>query len=488
MHHEDEFWVVSERVLSAHGKEELGEQALCIHVRGAYIQQMLPPQSVEARVELDRARAQGVPVIDVGQNPVVPCWVNAHTHLAMAPLRGITNQTNGAGDVVKDVFFEIERHLSAADVRSFTRIGAYESLLLGVGEVWDHYYFGTSVAEGLLDAGLPGVVAPTLQDQSGPGSADYERQLLDTEALATERRFKEGGVRAAVGPHASDTVSLELLTRCADLARHLKIPLHLHFQQGLEERRHSEGRFGSSGAQELVEALDGVSTLMAHGLYLSERDCELLAGAGWVLAYCPLSQLQFGHLSPFASWLQSGGSWVLGTDCVASNDALDPQRELPLVAGDPILQLNGSIERGRLLSEGTLASGRALDEARQAALHNTKILGARELLGGVWGRPLASWTEGASGALDVGSVASFLVLSAHHPALFGSADLCRCLALGSLSGAIDWAVIRGRRRGAEGGLRVSILDSDEYRAALEEARRRRDELFVRAGVDVGAGG
>lgn len=487
MHQEDEFWVVSERVLSAHGKAELGEQALCIHVRGAYIQQMLAPQSVEARVELDRARAQGVSVIDVGRNPVVPCWVNAHTHLAMAPLRGITNRTNGAGDVVKDVFFEIERHLSAADVRSFTRIGAYESLLLGVGEVWDHYYFGTSVAEGLLDAGLPGVVAPTLQDRSGPGCADFEQQLLDTEVIATEHRFKRAGVRAAVGPHASDTVSRDLFKRCAELARRLKIPLHLHFQQALDERRQSESHFGSSGAQELVEVLDGVSTLMAHGLYLSERDCDFLASVGWVLAYCPLSQLQFGHLSPLSSWLRSGGRWVLGTDCVASNDALDPQRELVLVAGDPILQLNGSAQRGRLLSEGTLASGRALDAARQASLHNTKIPGARELLEGVWGRPLASWTEGASGALDVGSVASFLVLSSHHPALFGSADLCRCLAFGSLSGAIDWAVIGGRRRGEVGGLRASILDSDEYRAALEEARRRREELFVRAGVDIDPG-
>lgn len=481
---ENEFWVVSRRVLSAEGKGELAEQALCIHVRGARIHQLLSEESQEASVELDRARLRGVRIIDVGEKPIVPCWVNAHTHLAMAPLRGITNQANGAGDVVKDVFFEIERHLCAADVRSFTRIGAYESLLNGVGEVWDHYYFGSSVAEGLLDVGLPGVVAPTLQDKSGPGRLHFEQQLLDTEAIATERRFSDGGVRAAVGPHASDTVSGELFETCADLARRFKLPLHLHFQQALGERTHSERGFGSSGAKELLDTLEGISTLMAHGLYLSERDCELLAQVGWVLAYCPFSQLQFGHLSPLDSWLRSGGSWVLGTDCVASNDALDPQRELPFVAGDPVLQLNGTAQHDQFLREGTFAAACVLDEARRQSLAKARIKSSKDLLAGGWGRALASWTEEAAGAIEVGSVASFLVLSSKHPSLFGATDLCRCLAFGSTSGAIDWMVVRGRRLGEEGGLRANILDSDEYGAALEEARRRRQELFVRVGLDV----
>ena len=98
-------------------------------------------------------------VLDVGDSLVTPAFVNSHTHLSMSALRGIEGTARalgngpinlciaftlmihhvsleGGNNVVADLYFTIEREMSAADVRAFARMGCYESLLNGVGFVW----------------------------------------------------------------------------------------------------------------------------------------------------------------------------------------------------------------------------------------------------------------------------------------------------------------------------------------------------------------
>ena len=56
-------------------------------------------------------------------------------------------------NMVREFYFGIEQNLEPEDILAFTRMGAYESLLSGVGLVWDHYYHGEAVAEGSLRPG-----------------------------------------------------------------------------------------------------------------------------------------------------------------------------------------------------------------------------------------------------------------------------------------------------------------------------------------------
>src|SRR5690606_37224016 len=119
----------------------------------------------------------------------------------------------------------------AEDVRAFARLGAYESLLSGVTEVWDHYYFAEQVAEALVEVGLSGVVAPTLQDLSGPWAHRSLEELESTLTIAHSAKFAAAGVRAALGPHATDTVSDGLLRRVGQLALQENLWVHLHAAQ-----------------------------------------------------------------------------------------------------------------------------------------------------------------------------------------------------------------------------------------------------------------
>src|SRR5690606_4437316 len=142
----------------------------------------LAGKHVEAVLPLDSVgRAPPGAVIEhVGTRVVAPAFVNAHTHLAMSAFRGVGTAAARAGNGLTVSFFRLETDIPAAALRAFTRRGAYECLLTGSAEVWDHYYFGEAVAEALLDVGLTGVVAPTLQDRAGPGAERWEDELVAT--------------------------------------------------------------------------------------------------------------------------------------------------------------------------------------------------------------------------------------------------------------------------------------------------------------------
>jgi cytosine/adenosine deaminase-related metal-dependent hydrolase len=328
---------------------------------------------------------------------------------------------------------------------------------------------------------LTGVVAPTVQDLAGPGKDDFEAQLLATESIANSGELSARGVFGALGPHASDTVSPGLLERVARMARDLSLPVHWHLAQSYEEHRAIEER-GREFSTAALEALGEATVLMAHGLYLTDKDCARLASAGWVLAYCPLSQLQFGFLSPLSPWLEAGGRWAIGTDCVASNDALDLQRELPLVGGNAALRASVSNERRQYAASGGGQAALDLEERRRQLLAESSIAKPEILLRAAWGADLCSLRAVPFG-LAKGALANFLVLDPDHPSLFPGDDLARVLAYGATSSAIDWMVVGGQRMGHEGqGLKHAILDSDAFRQTITEARRRREELFERAKI------
>ena len=166
-------WLASRRVVLGEG-EALRVVPALIELTEPYVGRVEPLEEDAYAERMSRARAAGDEVTDHGDRLVSPAFVNAHTHLSLGMLRGFNLAAAARGNMVEELFFAVESTLTAEDVRAFTRMGAYESLLNGVGLVWDHYYFGETVAEALAEVGLSGVVAPTLQDLSGPGKDAHD--------------------------------------------------------------------------------------------------------------------------------------------------------------------------------------------------------------------------------------------------------------------------------------------------------------------------
>ena len=410
---------------------------------------------------------------------IIPAFVNAHTHLPMSAFRGLASVVQQQGNVVEDVYFKIESELTNDDIRAFTRLGALETILQGVGFVWEHYYGETALAEGMMDVGLEGVVAPTLQDVHGPGTAVLENQLDATERLQATR-FSEHGIFAAIGPHATDSVSDNLWREIVKLAEKTKLPLHFHLAQSWEEYERNQTTHGFSTVERL-EHLGVLTTrfLGVHGLFLSNRDLQRLSPERHTLGFCPGSQVQFAFPGNFHSWEQAGLPWVVATDCGISNDTMNVQQELRLVAGLGSLSTTWSAEHEAFRNENTLEAAQKVLSRRGADY--AKFKRYREpamLLQKITSTPGQLHPDVKVGDISVGHRASLLALNPDHPAIWPATDPVRALTYCDAAPAIDAMMIGGRWvTDPNENLRDALLSNPKHQDFMREARDRRTKLF-----------
>lgn len=412
---------------------------------------------------------------DAGDKLITPAFVNSHTHLALGFLRGADIEEACRSNMVEEFFFRIETRMTTDDIRAFARMGAYESLLAGVGFVWDHYYAGGVIAEALAEVGLAGVVAPTLQDLSGPGVDDWEAQLEVTAAIDSDPALRDAGIFAALGPHATDTVSAELWQRAGALAAERDLPIHAHLAQSPEEFTRARERHGASP----VEWLDAIGALgsgrctFAHGIFASRGDLARLDPIRHTLVFCPYSQLVFGFPARAALWTELGLSWVVGTDCASNNDSMNVQKELRLTAGLGTVGVAYTPAYEMFLERGSSDAVERVWRVRTAwhdAAATTRT--PARLLDRVWRIAGAMHPKVSVGSIRPGALANLLAWDLDHPSMWPNTDPLRTLSMGDTIAAIDAMWVAGNKVG-------DLRDSDAYRDARVEADQRLARLLAK---------
>lgn len=437
--------------------------------------------SVEPMTRVD-LHARGLDgVIDLGRSLLAPAWINAHTHLSMHSLRGVGGDAARKGNVVEDLWFGLEAGLQPGDVRAFTRVGALECLLCGTGAVFDHYYNGLEVAQALRDVGLDGVVAPTLQDLGGPGADAWSAGLEATEQLADDGAMAAAGVVAAVGPHATDTVSDLLWARIGELARRRGLPVHVHVAQSAEEVERARAAGYASPIERLVARgrLAGVGrALVVHGIYARDEDFELLDPERDVAVHCPASQLQFAFPADIGRWQDAGFAVALGTDAGASNDAMNVQRELLLLAHGPMY---AHTFRPLALRPDLAEAARMHDRARARDLERRLArVDPAAALESVWGVPGDVHDGLPLGRIAVGRRANLAAWDLDHPSLWPGDDPLRAISFGDPARALRGLWVGGRVVGALDDV-AAVLRRPEVADWVAEATRRRQLLLARTG-------
>ncbi|MEM7447571.1 MAG: amidohydrolase family protein [Myxococcota bacterium] len=425
----------------------------------------------------------GCPMTDlralVPNHLVTPAFIDVHTHLALGFLRGVSPSPSskvGLGqqqtkeipsNIVEDFYFGWEAELTPQDVRAFVRMGAFESILSGVGLVWDHYYHAEHVAAGLCDTGLAGVVSPTLQDVRGPCSKESESALRSTEHLC-RAAWSASGIFSALGPHATDTVSPELLQNALRLAEQFQLPIHMHLAQSFTEFARSMEDRNCTPMQFLErEGLlsSDLSMLLVHGLFLTDNDLSLLNSDRHCLVYCPSSQRRFGFPARIDRWDQL--RWALATDCASSNDSWNLQKEMRLASCQDALKAAFSNSLSRFFRSGNTEDARNVWDTRHVVPPSPE-----ELLSRVWDVPGALHPKVSAGAISAGSLGNLLIWDLNHPSFWPAVDLRSHLALGDTTQAIWGMRIRGERVGVDGAFHRSIVEHDDYLEAKREADER----------------
>jgi 5-methylthioadenosine/S-adenosylhomocysteine deaminase len=349
-------------------------EAHCVAVRDGLIEAVLPRADAEARFS-------AYPRVELREHALVPGLVNAHTHAAMALMRGIADDLPLMRWLEEHIWPAEAKHVSPAFVKDGTLLACAEMLRGGVTCFNDMYFFPGAALEAALEAGMRVALGMIVFDSPSAYGADPDDYLA--KGLALRDQWREHPlVSFCLAPHAPYTVSDATFGKIAKMAGEVDVPLHIHLHETDDEIRRSVAEHGVRPLERLRRlGLLGPGLIAVHAVHLEDAEIALLAKHGASVVHCPSSNLKLASgFAPVARLAAAGVNLALGSDGAASNNRLDLFGEMRLaallakaVAGDTeampahaalrAATLGGATALGLEARIGSIVAGKAADLA-----------------------------------------------------------------------------------------------------------------------------
>jgi cytosine/adenosine deaminase-related metal-dependent hydrolase len=198
------------------------------------------------------------------------------------------------------------------------------------------------------------------------------------EHLITRWHGAAGGrLAAAVSCSAPQRVTVDYFRGLSDLSKRHDLPFNIHVLETRLQRVLGDEKFGKSLVRYVHElGLLDERMMVIHAIWVDDRDIELLAGSGCIVAHNPVCNLRLGSgVMPFYKLRAAGVPMCLGSDEATVDDTTNmwlvgkmaallhtlgtsEYRDWP-VAGDVLGMLTGGGARAlrRARRSGQLASG-----------------------------------------------------------------------------------------------------------------------------------
>lgn len=404
--------------------------------------------AVGAEAEL-AARYKPRQTLDAGGGIILPGLVNAHTHAPMALFRGIADDQRLMAWLQQYVFPAEAKNVTAAFVRTGTRLAALEMIRSGTTTFADMYYFEHEVALSTKEAGLRGVLGETLIEFPAPDNKTMPDALRYTEAFL-KRWQGDPLIAAAVAPHSVYLAKPETLRAARELADRYRAPLLIHVSETMDEQAQVSREYGKTPVRHLADLgflRQGV--VMAHGVWLSAADRALAKEARAGIVHCPQSNMKLASgAAPVKEMLAEGQRLGLGTDGVASNNDLDMFEEM----------LTAALLAKLTSNDPTVAPAAAVLE--MATLGGARALGMEDRIG----------------SLEPGKRADLIVVGSAEPRTQPFYDPVSHLVYTAKGADVRHSVIEGR-----------VVMKDRVVLTLDEARVRREAAALEAGVRASVG-
>ena len=390
-----------------------------------------------------KGRYRARTTLDARGTLLIPGLVNAHTHAPMVLFRGIADDL-ALMDWLQGTIFPAEKaNVTAAFVKSGTRLAALEMIRSGTTTFADMYYFEDQVAEAAKEAGLRVVAGETLIEFPAPDNKSIPEALAYTERFLA--RWKDDPlVTAAVAPHSAYLAGPETLRSARDLADRFEAPILTHLSESAAEQQQIRERYGRTPTEHLREVgLLRKGVLGAHGVWLTASDRSILKSAGAGVAHCPQSNMKLASgAAPVREMLGEGLALGLGTDGAASNNDQDMFEEMLSAA---------------LLAKQTSGDPTAAPAA--AVLEMATLGGARSL-----------GMEDRIGSIEAGKRADLVVVSLGAPRLHPLYDPVSHLVYATKGADVRDVIIQGRL--VMRHRRVLTLDEPAVLAEAERIKRQ----------------
>ena len=269
---------------------------------------------------------------------VTPGLVNTHHHLYQWATRGLAQQSNLFDWLT--TLYPIWAGLDEEITHAAATAGLARLAKTGCTTVADHHYVFPRGGGDLLAAVVYAAARVGVRLHAVRGSMDRGRsdgglppdsivESIDGALAGTQTaidRYHDGSagamVRVAVGPCSPFSVSAELMTGAAELARSTGVRLHTHLAETVEEEQQCLAENGCTPA-EYADKLGwlGADVWLAHGIHLSDEAVRQFGATGTGVAHCPTSNSRLGAgIARVRDLMDAGAPVGLGVDGAASNE------------------------------------------------------------------------------------------------------------------------------------------------------------------------
>jgi cytosine/adenosine deaminase-related metal-dependent hydrolase len=281
---------------------------------------------------------------------------------------------------------------------------------------------------------------------------DIDAILVATE-LAIDKHHDtsfDSMLRIGVAPCSPFSVTAELLTQAAELARAKGALLHTHLCETIDEEIYCREHFNSTPV-EYMETVGwlGPDVWYAHAVHLDDSSIAKMAATGTSAAHCPSSNARLGSgIARVRDMRDAGVAVGLGVDGAASNEASS-----------------------------------LLEEVRHAALFARARGGPRELTVrdalemGTMGGAAVLGRQGEIGSLEVGKLADLAVWRLDTLPHIDIADPVAALVLGAQP-PLELLLVNG-----EAVVEKDRLVTIDEETTATEVHRASKRLLASAGVD-----
>jgi guanine deaminase len=267
----------------------------------------------------------GLPVIDYGNDLVIPGFVDLHSHAPQFVNRGLGLDLELLPWLEKYTFLAEAKFndLTYAEavykevILEFWRWGSTRVVLFGT----IHKEATAKLLELLAQAGLGGYVGKVNMDRNSPPALTEttEGALADTEAFLQDTAGRYALVKPIVTPRFVPSCTPELMTGLACLSKKYQVPIQSHLSENTDEvawvkKLHPECP-SYAEVYNQFELFGQQPTIMAHCVYSDAGEIELMAKNKVYVAHCPYSNVNLSSgIAPVRRMISQGVPVGLGSD------------------------------------------------------------------------------------------------------------------------------------------------------------------------------
>lgn len=265
---------------------------------------------------------KGYKVIDGKGQLLMPNFVCAHSHIYSIFARGLILPFNPHNfqEILDQMWWKLDKEIDNP-ITYYSGIAAgSEFLLNGVTTIIDHHASGTEIVGSL--ASLKKALDNTLHLRSILCFETSDRYPVDDcikENISFAKRYHTSHVAGLFGMHASMSLSENTLKKVSHKLKGL--PIHIHVAESAMDVEDAKAKYNTTIVERLHKhGLVNKDSLIVHGVFISDRELEIVKNQGAYMVVNPSSNLNNAvGITDIKKFLDKGISVMIGNDGLSSS-------------------------------------------------------------------------------------------------------------------------------------------------------------------------